>query len=221
MKAGILVLAILSWSVGSIEAQQNDCRVLLESISGTYTGKCKNGLAHGKGIAQGIDYYEGTFVKGLPSGKGLYRWKDGSYYDGEWENGKKEGKGKLVQNDSGMSGYWKNDEYIGEELIPAYKITRSTNIARATFKRSGAIEGVRILLLQAGSDNIAIENLSIVSSSGSEYRSGRMYGIQNVLFPLDVKIQYLTWNKMRTGKIEVIFEFTINESGAWELTLNN
>jgi len=214
-------LGILSWSVGSIEAQQNYCRVLLESISGTYTGKCKNGLAHGKGIAQGIDYYEGTFVKGLPSGKGLYRWKDGSYYDGEWENGKKEGKGKLVQNDSGMSGYWKNDEYIGEELIPAYKITRSTNIARATFKRSGAIEGVRILLLQAGSDNIAIENLSIVSSSGSEYRSGRMYGIQNVLFPLDVKIQYLTWNKMRTGKIEVIFEFTINESGAWELTLNN
>jgi len=221
MKAGILVLAILSWSVGSIEAQQNDCRVLLESISGTYTGKCKNGLAHGKGIAQGIDYYEGTFVKGLPSGKGLYRWKDGSYYDGEWENGKKEGKGKLVQNDSGMSGYWKNDEYIGEELIPAYKITRSTNIARATFKRSGAIEGVRILLLQAGSDNIAIENLSIVSSSGSEYRSGRMYGIQNVFFPLDVKVQYLTWNKMRTGKIEVIFEFTINEPGAWELTLNN
>jgi len=80
---------------------------------------------------------------------------------------------------------------------------------------------VRILLLQAGSDNVAIENFSIASSSGSEYRSGKMYGIQNVLFPLDVKVKYMTWNKMRTGQIEVIFEFTINEPGAWEVTLNN
>lgn len=95
------------------------------------------------------------------------------------------------------------------------------NLARSTFKKSGAIEGVRILLLQAGSDNVAIENFSIASSSGSEYRSGKMYGIQNVLFPLDVKVKYMTWNKMRTGQIEVIFEFTINEPGAWEVTLNN
>lgn len=63
------------------------------------------------------------------------------------------------------------------------------NLARSTFKKSGAIEGVRILLLQAGSDNVAIENFSIASSSGSEYRSGKMYGIQNVLFPLDVKVR--------------------------------
>lgn len=221
MKTGSAIILALFISVGFVNGQSDNCKVLLESISGTYTGKCKNGLAHGKGIAQGIDYYEGNFSKGLPSGKGIYRWKDGSYYDGEWESGKKEGKGRLVQKDSEIIGYWKNDEYAGKELIPPYKITRNTNVARATFKKSGAIEGVRILLLQAGSDNVAIENLSIASSSGSEYRSGRMYGIQNVLFPLDVKVKYMTWNKMRTGQIEVIFEFTINEPGAWEVTLNN
>mgnify|MGYP002388643376 FL=1 len=212
---------MLFCSVSSLQAQQNDCKVLLESISGTYTGKCKKGLAHGKGSAQGIDYYEGTFSKGLPSGKGLYRWSDGSYYDGEWKDGKKDGRGKLVRDGSEISGFWKNDEYIGKEIIPPYKVTRSLNLARSTFKRSGAIEGVRILFLQAGSENVAIENLSIASSSGSDYRSGKMYGIQNVFFPLDVKIQYFTWNKMRTGKVEVIFEFTINEPGAWEVTLNN
>lgn len=221
MKTKILTLAILLFSVGSLQAQQNDCKVLLESISGTYTGKCRKGLAHGKGTAQGIDYYKGSFVRGLPSGKGLYRWEDGSYYEGEWKNGKKDGKGKLVQNSTETTGFWKNDEYIGKEIIPPYKVTRNLNVARSTFKRSGAIEGLRILFQQAGSENVAIEDLSIASSSGSEYRSGKMYGIQNVFFPLDVKIHYFTWNKMRTGKIEVVFEFTINEPGAWELTLNN
>lgn len=212
---------MLFCSVGLLQAQQNDCKVLLENISGTYTGKCKKGLAHGKGTAQGIDYYKGSFSKGLPSGKGLYRWNDGSYYEGEWKDGKKDGKGKLVQDGSEITGFWKNDEYIGQEIIPPYKVTRSLNLVRSSFKKSGAIEGVRILFLQAGSDNVAIENLSIASSSGSEYRSGKIHGIQNVLFPLDVKIHYFTWNKMRTGMNEVVFEFTINESGAWEVTLNN
>lgn len=221
MKTIISVLVTMFFLSLGLRAQQNDCKVLLESISGTYEGKCKNGLANGKGIAQGTDRYEGTFVKGLPSGRGVYKWADGSYYDGEWKDGKKEGKGKLVKKDSEISGYWKDDEYAGEELIPSYKVIRSMNLARATFNKSGAIEGVRILLLQAGSDNVAIENFSIASSSGSEYRSGKMYGIQNVLFPLDVKVRYMTWNKMRTGQIEVIFEFTINEPGAWEVTLNN
>jgi hypothetical protein len=65
---------------GNIYGQTGDCRVAKASISGSYTGDCKNGLAHGKGIAQGIDRYEGEFTKGLPSGTGIYRWADGVYY---------------------------------------------------------------------------------------------------------------------------------------------
>lgn len=99
MKINISVLIIMFFLAIGLRAQQNDCKVLLESISGTYEGKCKNGLAHGKGIAQGTDRYEGTFVKGLPSGRGVYKWADGSFYDGEWKDGKKEGKGKLVKKD--------------------------------------------------------------------------------------------------------------------------
>ena len=221
MKIRLSVITFLLLPVFTVHAQNSECQVLLPDISGTYSGGCKKGLAHGKGVAQGIDYYEGQFLKGLPSGKGIYKWKDGPYYEGEWINGLKEGKGRMVYPDSVITGYWKKDRFIGKELVPPYKITRSTNVARASIRKSGAVEGVRILLLQAGSDNVAIENFSIASSSGSEYRSGKMYGIQNVLFPLDVKVTYLSWNKMRTGKVEVIFEITINEPGAWEITLNN
>jgi hypothetical protein len=221
MKIRILIITALFLLFNPVKAQLSTCKVVMPSISGTYSGGCKRGLAHGKGTAQGIDFYEGQFVKGLPSGKGTYKWKDGPYYEGEWKNGVREGKGKMVYQDSLVTGYWKNDKYIGEELIAPYQITRSMNIARATIIKSGSVDGVRILLLQAGSDNISVENFSLAYSSGSEYRSGRMYGIQNVLFPLDVKLKYLIWNKMRTGKNEVIFEFTINEPGAWEVTLNN
>lgn len=221
MKIRLAVITFLVLPVLTVNAQKSDCKVLIPDLSGTYAGPCKNGLAHGKGVAQGLDYYEGQFSKGLPSGKGTYKWKDGSYYEGEWVNGLKEGKGRMVYPDSVITGYWKNDRFAGKELIPPYKITRNTNVARVSVRKSGAVEGVRILLLQAGSDNVAIENFSIASSSGSEYRSAKMYGIQNVLFPLDVKVTYLSWNKMRTGKFEVVFEITINEPGAWEITLNN
>ena len=45
----------------SINAQTTDCTVNKASISGFYTGECKKGLAHGMGIAQGTDRYEGHF----------------------------------------------------------------------------------------------------------------------------------------------------------------
>ena len=221
MKIRLIILLSLFISCNSVNAQQKECKVTVPALSGTYSGGCRNGLAHGKGTAQGIDFYEGQFSKGVPSGKGLYRWKDGPYYEGEWVNGLREGKGKMVYSDSTITGYWKNDKYVGEDPVVPYKVTRSMNVTRATIIKSGAIEGVRILLLQAGSDNLDIERFSLAYSSGSEYQSGRMFGIQNVLFPLDVKVKYMLWNKLRTGQLEVIFEFTIFEPGAWEITLNN
>jgi hypothetical protein len=65
------VLLIITGS--NIYEQTGDCRVAKASISGSYTGGCKNGLAQVKGVAQGIDRYEGQFVKGLPSGTGIYK----------------------------------------------------------------------------------------------------------------------------------------------------
>jgi hypothetical protein len=62
---------------GSILFAQEECKVLMPEISGSYTGKCKKGLAQGKGLAIGTDTYEGRFLKGLPDGTGkiyMGRW---------------------------------------------------------------------------------------------------------------------------------------------------
>lgn len=221
MTTRLVILALLIFG-NSLYAQEDVCKVLLPNISGTYTGDCKKGLAHGKGVAQGIDYYEGQFVKGLPSGKGTYKWQDGSYYEGQWANGLREGKGRMVIKDSVTVGFWKKDKYAGEKLIPPYIITRSMNIVRSNITESGsAVPGVKILIVETSTDSKSIEGFTLSYSSGSEYRSGKAYGIQNPTFPLDVKIRYTFWNNMHTAQAEAIFEFTINDAGAWDVSISN
>lgn len=52
-------------------------------------------------------YYEGEFLNGKRHGKGKYVWNGGSYYDGEWKEGKQHGKG-IYKGENGKitSGYW-------------------------------------------------------------------------------------------------------------------
>lgn len=221
MKTGLLIIAILL-SGSFIYAQQIDCIVKLTSISGTYTGGCKNGLAHGTGKAQGIDSYEGKFIKGMPSGEGTYRWSNGSYYEGQWRDGLREGKGKLVLKDSVIAGYWKNDKYVGKVLIPPYSVTRNLSVGRSTITKTiSTLQEVKIRVLQGGTDNVEIEGFSLIYSSGDEFRSGNIYGIQNVTFPISVKVTYTTWNNLHSDKFNVVFEFTINEPGSWDVNLYN
>jgi hypothetical protein len=221
MKTRLLIIAVIM-SGNFIYARQSDCKVKLANISGTYIGECKNGLAHGKGAAQGTDFYEGQFVKGLPSGEGIYKWSNGSYYEGQWKDGLREGKGKMVLKDSVIVGYWKNDKYVGMKLIPPYIITTSQSVGRSTIKKTTGLEPViKIRILQSGLDNKLIENFSLAYNSGSEYRSGNIYGIEQVTFPVNIKITYTTWNQLHTAQFDVIFEFTINDPGSWEVTLYN
>ena len=221
-KIKILICLILMASFSSAQTQQIDCKVIMESISESYSGKCNNGLAQGKGIAQGIDHYEGQFSKGLPDGAGIYTWADGTSFNGQWKNGMKEGKGKMVYKDSVVTGYWKADRYIGDKFLPPYKVTQSLSVSRYTFTKIGPSgNGLRLRITQAGSENSALENFTMVYSSGEEYRSGSKIGIQNLRFPVDVKVNYRTWNTFRTQQYSVIFEFTITEPGTWEVMISN
>jgi hypothetical protein len=212
--------------MGSVYGQQSKCKVLLQSISGSYSGGCKKGLAHGKGLAQGVDRYEGQFTKGMPDGKGTYTWANGSVYIGEWLNGLKEGKGKMTYprpgGDSIVAGYWKQDKFIGEQLIPAYKIVSNLGVIRYNFmKTSETGSDVTIKIFIAGKVNSDIEGFSMAYDSGNEYHSGYSMGIQNPYFPIDVKIRYRTWNQFHTHQSDVLFEFTIHDPGRWEISLNN
>ena len=221
-----IFLGIIFFAVLHVSAQNNDCQVKMPNISGTYTGGCKKGLAQGKGIARGVDRYDGQFYKGMPDGKGVYSWANGSVYDGQWVNGTREGKGKMVFHlagkDSVVSGYWKNDKYIGEKYIPPYKITRNLGVVRYNFFKMGE-EGsdITFKIFLGGKINSETEGFNVACDSGSEFQLGSATGIQNVHFPVSVKITYRTWNLLHTAQSDVIFEFEINDPGKWELSITN
>ena len=217
---------MLILSSGSPLNAQDDCKVLMSEISGSYTGKCKKGLAHGEGLAVGTDTYEGRFLKGLPNGKGKYTWTDGRVYEGSWEAGKREGKGTMTYpttgEDSILIGYWKKDEYVGTELIPPFRVTRNQGIVRYSIRKINDVgSGFSVGLYLAGSFNTDVDNFSLDTSSGQEFESGRKHGIENAIVPYNVFIKYRVWNQMHSAQHDVYFDFTINEEGTFEVTITN
>jgi hypothetical protein len=221
MKGRIIISLLLLLGFNAY-GQTGDCKVLIPNLAGTYSGECKKGLAHGNGVAQGIDRYEGNFFKGVPDGKGIYKWADGSSYDGEWKNGVREGIGRFVKGDSVAAGYWKGDKYQGNVKLPNYKITGSRNLQRYTFTKSVETQnGVRIKLMLGGAENTEVEDFSLAYSSGSEYRNVGTYGIQNSNVPLDVVVRYRTWNQLHSAQYDVFFEFTIHQPGTYNVILTN
>jgi len=215
----ILVLAMFSGEIA--HTQDQDCKVLKPEISGTYAGGCKNGLAQGEGVAQGVDYYKGRFEKGLPDGKGLYKWADGTSYEGHFENGIREGSGIMVYRDSTVKGYWKNDLYAGKKLIPPYEIIRSACVTRSNITKStGSIYQVRIKIKKGGQDNTPY-GFNLTSTSGTEYRSGSIYGIENVTYPVTVRISYKTPSAFGSSLTQVFFDFRINDPGVWDVLIMN
>lgn len=211
---------------GNLLSAQEQCKVLLPEISGTYTGKCKKGLAHGKGLAVGTDTYEGRFSKGLPHGKGKYTWADGRIYDGSWSEGIREGQGVMIYprtgEDSIVAGIWKGDKYYGSVPKPPYKVTRSMSVVRSSFRKINDMgSGVRIGIFLGGNYNVEITDFTMGYDSGEEITLGQRVGLQNAVVPYSVTLKYRTWNHLHTQQHDVIFEFTINEPGTFEVTIHN
>lgn len=64
---------------------------------------------HGKGLYTWKDgrRYEGDYVMDKKHGHGRYRWADGRIYDGPWVNGRQHGKGEYILPDgSKKMGVW-------------------------------------------------------------------------------------------------------------------
>src|SRR5262245_20407715 len=70
-----------------------------------------------------VTYYTGTYdgqlVNGQPDGYGVYVFKSGNRYQGQFRNGIKEGRGKFTWVSSGNTydGQWKNDNRNGKGLF--------------------------------------------------------------------------------------------------------
>jgi len=219
----VLALAGITCTI-SLYSQQ-PCKVLNPQLVGTYEGNCKYGLANGKGIAVGIDRYEGKFSNGNPHGKGTYTWSSGESYTGEWFEGQRNGVGVYVMHSNGkdsiQEGIWQKDTYKG----PAPKnpvVVFKTGVDRYKFQKNITNRNrVLIDILQSGMRNTSVVNLLMTSSSGYETKVGESIGYDEVVFPVTIKIMYTTVNKLHTVTVEVKFDFIINEPGDWSVELNN
>jgi hypothetical protein len=204
---------------------QDNCKVLKPEIAGTYEGKCKNGLAQGKGIANGTDRYEGLFYKGLPQGEGTYTWSNGDVYAGEWVEGKRHGIGLYTITTSGRDsiqyGLWQEDRFIGP-VPPRPNVIYNSGVDRYNFQKNNTTkQRVLIDFFQNGSRNDGMSNFMISTSSGADTKLGQSIGYDYVAFPIIIKISYTSWNKFHTIQYNVKFDFEIFEPGDWTVTLNN
>jgi hypothetical protein len=226
MKAALIFLLNLLFVSGSLTLfSQESCKVLKPEIAGTYDGKCKNGLAHGKGIAFGTDRYEGQFSKGLPNGSGKYTWQNGSVYIGEWSDGERNGIGRYIiktaSGDSIQDGMWNKDTYMGPKPQNPY-VSYKTGVDRYSFQKNNTIKKrVLVDIYQNGIRNRNISNFTMSTTSGSDTKVGESVGYDYIIFPVMIKIRYTARNKLNTISYDVQFEFEIYEPGDWTVTLNN
>ena len=220
-----LILSFLIVLLAISVSAQESCKVLLPSISVTYEGKCKKGLANGKGIASGTDRYEGQFKAGLPDGKGSYTWANGDVYIGEWMEGLRHGIGKFTTKVNGeeivQDGLWEKNTYKGPKP-KAPSVTFKTGVDRYDFRKDITDKNrVLISFMQNGMRNNSVMNLLMSSSSGYETQLSEMVGYDEVTYPVTIKVAYTTYNKLRTVTVDVRFEFVIYEPGDWKVEINN
>ncbi len=219
----IVLIFLIVFPEGILEAQE-DCKVLLPFISGTYEGRCKKGFAHGQGTAKGRDTYVGNFKKGLPNGKGTYTWSTGEKYIGEWKEGLRDGIGTYYYWKDGekltQSGMWIDNQYAGPAQ-ESPKVTAVMGVERYDFQRQGDGNRVQVTTYINGMNNVDLEDLIFHGSSGSQYISGASMGYEGIIFPFKCVLTYYSWNRLRTIRVFTRFEFEITQPGKWQVTIHN
>lgn len=159
------VFLFLNFPFASAQDSNDDCKVYLVNLKGTYKGDCKNGMANGQGEANGFHHYTGSFKNGFPNGEGTYYFKDSSYYKGVFQDGIREGKGEMHYThtgklDSVIKGYWSGDIYRGKRYI-TYK-----------FDESGKFDRTEVISTAQSGNSITFEISTTSGSPGSSIPSG-------------------------------------------------
>ncbi len=222
LKIPMLLLFLLgTWA---FSGTGNVCRVLVGSISGTYAGGCKNGLAHGRGTAKGIDTYVGMFSEGLPHGKGTYTYANGNVFKGQFQDGMKHGSGEFSFTAGGhkmvQKGFWQHDEYVGnkkpEEL---FRVTENTNILSHSIKRVSETGNQIKISFYAAHTKYVPTNLEIKTSTGELHQESRDFSIYNHTFPNHISIRY---SVISAGGLKVCaLSFVIMTAGRFEVLIHN
>jgi len=195
-----------------------ECTVKLQSLSGQYHGNCKNGLAHGYGVAIGKDTYKGQFKKGLPHGQGTYIWGNGNKYAGKWKEGKRHGRGTMTykrpEKDSVVKGMWRNGQLAKELEQKPHEVSSKEGVERVSIYKNGERKLIEISLRRHGSSK-DIRNLRLNVSSGSKTTHSQPYQVEFPEFPFQANILFEAPNKLQTYYKTCEVEFEINEPGRW------
>ncbi|MCU0849274.1 MAG: hypothetical protein MUD12_15435 [Spirochaetes bacterium] len=73
--------------------------------------------------------YQGDTVNNIPHGIGNIKWENGEFYEGEWLEGKKNGKGVFIDKfGNRIEGNWVNNKLHGEAKF--YSINGNINIRK-------------------------------------------------------------------------------------------
>ena len=223
VKTFVVCLLTLMFQNTFAQDKEVACKVLLEPISTEYIGKCKDGLAHGKGIASGTDVYEGKFKKGLPNGQGKYVWEDGSYYIGNWRKGKRSGKGTIYSPiaDQAIKGIWKDDVFVKEFVDPPYDVTYKSGVTGVNFyeNKTSTANRVEFVFQRDGSQSRSAGRLSLSSNSGDEKISSGFSGFENVDYPFEGVVEFHEPNRMGTVYIRYELKFKIIKAGSWKVVI--
>lgn len=205
----ILLSALCLFGPGEKAVLAQDCEVGIPKLAGSYEGDCKKGKAHGTGKAVGQDTYEGEFRKGLPDGTGTYTWSNGDVFTGIFKKGLREGEGQLKFSpdsypDSVLTGFWKEDNYIGLYEYPYKVLSKTSPVNRIVIRRLGnapnhiAIEGEMDMLREKGLNSV--------------YFTGE--GFDNVQFPFTGEME------ANHANVPFSFKFIIYQPGRWEVVVH-
>ena len=218
---------LLFSSICFVSVQAQNCDVLIEEISDSYEGKCKKGLANGKGIAKGTDSYEGSFKKGLPHGDGVYTFANGNTYTGAYAKGEKEGKGTMTFSQEGVptvDGYWLDDEYTGKDKKVYTLIDRSTSVKTVRFKRMDGDANKIVFKFANQGKPVKVNGLSFECPNAVETRASEFdVHFEISEFPAKGNVRFraaaLKTANGSSDYVEGQAEFEIKFRGNWEVTI--
>ncbi len=216
----LLMFSVLFLVATQSYAQNTDCKVLADSINGTYIGNCKNGKADGLGKSTGVNEYDGEFKNGWPDGKGKYTWPNGDFYYGGWRKGLKDGKGEMHRMVDGvptlLKGYWKKDNYRGEYEDPYSVKEMGSAVTYKSFQFLGTRKNSVYFSMKTGAMGVAnaasytVLNGFFQRTNTSEMSTIQTIEFQDVQFPFRVRF-------MGTDRGVVDVEFY--DKGEWRVEI--
>lgn len=175
---------------GFIPPIEGDMR-LLDTDHGQYYGTVKDNMPNGIGmlLKHGGELVEGYFAQGKPDRRASVYFPDGSYFSGEWREGRIEGVGEF-RHEGGRGKYvgeWKEDLQWGE----GEEVVQDEYHYKGAFV-SGERQGHGVLVLADS------------SSYAGDFQQGKFHGRGKYHWN-DGKVYHGDW---RCGAIDGIGEFT-------------